>query len=565
MNILGISSLDADATAALIQRERITLSAGEERFSRVKQHAGFPGESIRFILDASRLGLKDIDAVAYPFYPWRREALMISRGLLANNLYNLFQPGGARSKFFHLAYSARFVMTSLRDHRKYHHELVENLRRLGLENRLKRIEHHLAHAASAFYTSGLEEALVVTLDAYGSDLAGSISVGSTAGIRRVHDIKFPHSLGMFYSQVTEALGFRPTRHEGKIVGLAAFGDPSVLFDEIYRRFKCAPGGYRYISGLDVQYCRGLAKKYAREDIAAAYQAVLEKVVASLVASYLERYQQKNVVLAGGVTANVKMNQRIFEIPGVKNIFIHPNMGDGGTGAGAALQVAADAGAGMKPCRLENVYFGPSYTNEEIGAELKREGLAHEYVEEIEKRVASLLAGGKVVARFNGAMEYGPRALGNRSVLYHAKDPSVNDWLNKRLGRTEFMPFAPATLFESGEQCYLNLKGAEHAATFMTITFDCTDYMKRTSPAAVHVDGTARPQLVREDVSPGFYGIIKEYHRLTGIPSIINTSFNMHEEPIVCTPSDAIRAFRLGRLEYLAIGNFLVRGPGVEDE
>ena len=157
------------------------------------------------------------------------------------------------------------------------------------------------------------------------------------------------------------------------------------------------------------------------------------------------------------------------------------------------------------------------------------------------------------------MEYGPRALGNRSVLYHAKDPSVNEWLNKRLGRTEFMPFAPATLYEFAEKCYINIKGAEHAATFMTITFDCTDYMKKTSPAAVHIDGTARPQLVHKDINPSFYKIINEYHKLTGIPSVINTSFNMHEEPIVCTPSDAIRAFKLGKLEYLAIGNYIVKG------
>ncbi len=564
MNILGISSLDADATAALVQDGRITYSAGEERFSRVKQHAGFPHESIGFILAASGLSPRDIDAVAYPFFPWRREAFMISRGLLINNLSNLFKPGSARSKFFHLAYSGRFVMTSVADHRRYHRELTTELGRLGLAGKLRRVEHHLAHAASAFYTSGLERALIVTLDAYGSDLAGSISLGSPEGIERVHDIKFPHSLGNFYSQVTEALGFKPTRHEGKIVGLAAFGDPAVLFDEVYNRFRCTPGGFTYISGLDVQYCRRLAKTYQREDIAAAYQAVLERVVVDLVSSYLQRYQMENVVLAGGVTANVKLNQRVFEIPGVRNIFIHPNMGDGGTGAGAALECAASAANGeFKPYRLENVYFGPSFGDEEIETELERGGINCERVDGIEKRIAELLASGKVVARFDGAMEYGPRALGNRSVLYHAKDPSVNGWLNKRLGRTEFMPFAPATLYEEASRCYRGVEGAEHAATFMTITFDCTEFMKRESPAAVHVDGTARPQLVRKDINPGFYEIISEYHKITGIPSIINTSFNMHEEPIVCTPADAIRAFRLGKLEYLAIGNYLVKGPGAD--
>jgi carbamoyltransferase len=158
------------------------------------------------------------------------------------------------------------------------------------------------------------------------------------------------------------------------------------------------------------------------------------------------------------------------------------------------------------------------------------------------------------------MEYGPRALGNRSILYRATEPEVNQWLNQRLGRTEFMPFAPATLFEERHRCYDNVDGAEHTAQFMTITFDCTEFMKRTCPAAVHVDGTARPQLIREDVNPSFYRILQQYYRLSGIPAVINTSFNMHEEPIVNSPRDAIRAFLQGELDYLAMGDFLVRHP-----
>jgi carbamoyltransferase len=365
-------------------------------------------------------------------------------------------------------------------------------------------------------------------------------------------------LGLFYAQVTEALGFKPTRHEGKIVGLAAYGKASVLFDEVYRRFNETDSSYTYVSSLNMKYCVDLAKKYQREDISAAYQAVLERVVTNMVAKYIKKYQQKNIVLAGGVTANVKLNQRIFEIKGIENIFIYPNMGDGGTGAGAALYCASILNEKMKPYKLRDVYFGPSFSDEEIKDVLDREGLRYRYSSTIEKDIAGLLSQGKVVARFNGAMEYGPRALGNRSILYHSKDPSVNKWLNKKLDRTEFMPFAPATLYEFREKCYEGVKGAEHAATFMTITFDCTDYMKKVSPAAIHIDGTARPQLVSEDINPSFYRIIKEYHKITGIPSIINTSYNMHEEPIVCTPFDAVRAFKLGDLDYLAIGNYMAR-------
>jgi carbamoyltransferase len=209
-----------------------------------------------------------------------------------------------------------------------------------------------------------------------------------------------------------------------------------------------------------------------------------------------------------------------------------------------------------------VFFGPQYTDAQIEDALMRAQLPFDRYPAIEPKIAALIAAGKVVARFNGRMEYGPRALGNRSILYHAKEPSVNQWLNQRLGRTEFMPFAPATLYEHRHANYQRVDGADYAAQFMTITFDCTDEMRRTCPAAVHVDGTARPQLVTATSNPGFHAILTEYYKLTGVPSVINTSFNMHEEPIVCTPDDAIRAFLQGNLDYLAIGGSLVVHPSV---
>jgi carbamoyltransferase len=282
------------------------------------------------------------------------------------------------------------------------------------------------------------------------------------------------------------------------------------------------------------------------------------VATTYVSHYLKQTGARNLVLSGGVVANVKLNQRLKEIPGVEKIFIHPNMGDGGCGTGAALLEFQGNGHLKQP--LKDVYLGPSYTADEIADALQRAALPFDRYTPIEPKIAALIAAGHVVARFNGRMEYGPRALGNRSILYHAKEPEVNQWLNQRLGRTEFMPFAPATLNEARHECYKNVDGGEYAAQFMTLTFDCTEDMKRTSPAAVHVDGTARPQLVTETSNPSFHAILTEYRKLTGIPSVINTSFNMHEEPIVCSPDDAIRAFLQGNLDYLAIGDFLVAHP-----
>ena len=205
-----------------------------------------------------------------------------------------------------------------------------------------------------------------------------------------------------------------------------------------------------------------------------------------------------------------------------------------------------------------MFCGPAYTDAEIEDALDRAGLQYEHSSETPLAIAQLVAEGKVVARFDGAMEFGPRALGNRSILYATGDPKVNDWLNRRLGRTEFMPFAPATLAERADDCYVNLDGCRHTAEFMTITFDCTEYMKQTSPAVVHIDGTARGQLVTQNANPGFHQILSEYEKLTGIPSLVNTSFNMHESPIVMSPTDAIQSFNEGKLDVLAIGSYIVR-------
>jgi carbamoyltransferase len=236
------------------------------------------------------------------------------------------------------------------------------------------------------------------------------------------------------------------------------------------------------------------------------------------------------------------------------------------GVGAALAAYYDREPRPRPntrC-LDTVYLGPAYTPTEIAAALSGSQVEFHESRDLEAEVARLLAQGAVVARFDGRLEYGPRALGNRTILYQATDPTVNDWLNVALVRTEFMPFAPAVLAEAADRCFERVDGAERTARFMTITFDCTPWMKEHCPGVVHLDGTARPQLVHAEDNPSFYRILKEYEQLTGLPALINTSFNMHEEPIVCSPQDAIRAFQLGHLDYLAIGPFIARNPAPID-
>ena len=607
MKVIGLSPLDKDSTVTLVEDGTITYAAAEERFTRVKLQDGFPWQAMHDCLERTGTDPSEVAVVTYPFLSWDEETRMFTEKLNREKAYlegqesvqttrlmreaearvpartaaipGLQHPNEKLEKGFAktLAYrvlagdsvvsrnvakrgSDQWGREAQQFHKKWQEELESALGELGLAEKLKRCEHHITHAANAYYGSGFDEALIVSLDGYGSGLAGAASIGRGGTIERIHGIDYPHSLGTFYESVTSGLGFRPSRHEGKIVGLAAYGDPRVLREVLLARVDQQPGAFRILESNNLYFARMLASQFPKIDVAAAYQHVLEQVATTYVDHYLEKTGLRNVVLSGGVVANVKLNQRIFELDRVDKIFIHPNMGDGGCGTGAAL--LEFQGHANLATPLADVYLGPSYSDDDILAALRRSQLAYDKYTPIEPKIAQLIAAGKVVARFNGRMEYGPRALGNRSILYHAREPEVNQWLNQRLGRTEFMPFAPATLHEHRHQCYLNVDGGDYAAQFMTLTFDCTEFMKRESPAAVHVDGTARPQLVTASSNPSFHQILTEYHRLTGLPSVINTSFNMHEEPIVCSPDDAVRAFLQGNLDYLAIGSFLVAHPSL---
>jgi carbamoyltransferase len=605
MKVLGISPLDKDSTVTLMEDGRVLYAAGEERFTRTKLQDGFPLQALQDALETTGTSPDAIDRVAYPFFTWEHETELfqknfaderafldesaayqtndlinqararvperrapipglrdpnerMEKGLLKKLAYRVLASEGVVSRNVAKRGSDQWSREATTFHRKWQEELESGLADIGLRQKLTRVDHHRSHAANAYYTSGFADALIVTLDGYGSGLAGSVSEGRDGKIQRIHGVEFPHSLGSFYESVTSGLGFKPSRHEGKIVGLAAYGDPAILREVLLSRFEQVDGTFKILETNNLFFARWLASQFPKIDVAAAYQHVLELVATRYVSYYVQRTGLTNLVLSGGVVANVKLNQRLKAIPGIERIFIHPNMGDGGCGTGAALlQFESEPGL----CRaIEDVYWGPSFSDDQITDALQRAQLPFTRCTHVERKVAELIADGKVIGRFDGRMEYGPRALGNRSILYHAREPEVNQWLNQRLGRTEFMPFAPATLSEKRADCYRHTEGAEHAAQFMTLTFDCTERMKRESPAAVHVDGTARPQLVTEQSNPSFYRILRAYHDLTGIPSLINTSFNMHEEPIVCSPDDAIRAFLQGHLDYLAIGEFIVRHP-----
>ncbi len=569
MIVLGIDN--SPANAAIVADGKVISAVAEERLCRKKLARGMPRQAISCVIAEAGVSPNKIDCVAVssyvdvfkseaePWLGWFEEKHSTTKAVITE-LGSTLAPiiGGMPISW------------------QMHH----NVKRFASRGRLKKLpallkevygitapvhfyDHHYCHAASAYYTSGFDQALVVTLDGGGDGRSGSVYLVENSQFKLLSSVDSFNSLGNFYSYITHLCGFKAEKHEGKITGLAALGKP--VYADILRQFigYREPGKILYsIPMFHRSALKRISEKlpvnFDRADLAASVQLILEEIGTSFIRYWLQQTGSTNLAVAGGIFANVKFNQKVHELDEVHNFFVHPAMDDTGLSAGAALAASDHYSTSKKRAYcIPNVYLGPGYSNQDIEVAIQTSGYSAQYETNIHERVARLLAQGYVIARFEGRMEYGPRALGHRSIMYQTTDPTVNDWLNKRLNRTEFMPFAPATLIEYAERCYHNLNGAENPARFMTVTFDCTPEMKTMSPSVVHVDGTARPQLVDAETSPDFYSILSAYYRLTGIPSLINTSFNMHEEPIVCSPEDAIRSFQQGNLDFLAIGNWLI--------
>jgi carbamoyltransferase len=572
MNVLGITD-GITCGAAAVRDGHIVAAVNEERLVRKKMAFGFPSRAIREVLRLARWSPGDVDRVAVA----TRDNYFANECRPWDGWFESKRDGSLRSRIFAAASLLGPSAGTVRGlGRVYHHVrrpiFVSRRRRIesilreefDVTARVAFLNHHYAHAASAYYTSGFEDALVVTLDGGGDGASSQVYEVTGGKFRRLNEVSSYDSLGNYYAYVTAVCGFKAQKHEGKITGLAAHGVPKYVdvLDGLitYRDGQIVNDGRLLFSGALPAIRQVLPPDYRREDLAASIQVHAEQLVTSYVRYWLDRVRARDVALAGGVFANVRINQRVHELESVRRLFVHPAMDDSGLAVGAALLVAHGGQPGA-PGPLPHVYVGPAYGAAEIEAALKATDLPYRYSVNVEAEVARLLAEGHVVARFNGPMEYGPRALGNRSILYSPTDPSVNEWLNVSLRRTEFMPFAPSTLEEHAGLCYENVGGATVPARFMTITFQCTPWMRERCPGVVHLDGTARPQLVSRATNRSYYTIIDEFRKRTGLPTIINTSFNIHEEPIVCSPDDAIRAFRTGHLDYLAIGDYLVKNPG----
>lgn len=451
------------------------------------------------------------------------------------------------------------------------------------------VPHHLCHASSAFWLSGFPDSTCMVYDGGMSNeewFGGVFNATQKNGITPI-DMFSCHNyanITRIYTAITAILGFTPLRHEGKITGLAAYGTSSSSCREIINEWFLHPekldglvGWTNMYSSMEipclqadplmVRRLRDELKKYSREDIAAAVQGIAEEHIINLLTKIISSNGgSRNLSLSGGLFANVKINQKASEI-GFNKLFVSPPMSDDGTALGAALQVASENPT-FSSKSVQSMFLGSSYSKREVNQLVNENEIHFTAPKNLAEEVAQLLADGLIVAIYQGAMEFGPRALGNRTILANADDFSINMSLNKKLGRTEFMPFAPVCLEEDANRLFQDMDCVKHTAEFMTVTRNCLEDMKTLCPAVVHCDGTARPQLITEQSNALVYKILTHYKRISGKPALVNTSFNVHEEPIICSPNDAIKGFFEAGLDVLILDGKvieLVKNRGVESK
>ena len=418
------------------------------------------------------------------------------------------------------------------------------------------MDHHKSHAASAYFCSPFKSAKVFTFDGKGGFKSSSyFDARNGYFFEKDFNTTF-ESLGYFYGNITKALGFKAERHEGKITGLAAYGKKTKILEYFKSFIKFQKGkinitlGDNYMPWFcekeDLSSFYSNINKYSKEDVAYAAQYILEDIICKYIKSKIKTKKNVNICLAGGVFANVKLNQKIMEIKNVKNVYIQPAMSDAGLSIGSIF-VFLNKKFLIGPKFLDNVYLGSNAPSAiKTLKSIKKNKIKYYKSDKISDILIKEFKNKNIVGFFNGRMEFGPRSLCNRSILYHCRDDTINKWINEKLHRTEFMPFAPVTIEELAPKC------------FMTMTYHCTAEFKKKCPAAVHIDGTARPQIINKKNNIVMYKILKDYLKKTGDLAVINTSFNKHEEPIVESIEDAISALKQNVVDTLIINKFICK-------
>ncbi|WP_406644761.1 carbamoyltransferase [Aliisedimentitalea scapharcae] len=592
--ILGISAFYHDSAAALVVDGHIVAAAQEERFTRIKHDAGFPHNAVEYVLDEAGLTLDQIDHIAFYDKP-----LLKFERLLETYVANA--PRGFKS--FRTAIPI-WLKEKLFQKSLLQNELKEISPGTKTRDKLLFAEHHFSHAASAFYPSPFEEAVVLTLDGVGEWATTTVAIGRGSQLDIVKELHFPHSLGLLYSAFTYYTGFRVNSGEYKLMGLAPYGTPKykdLILDTVID--VKADGTYRldqsyfdYATGLRMTNDK-FAAVFGRPvrqpdtdqldqfhmDIAASIQAVTENVVLRMTRALAAEYDIPNLCMAGGVALNCVANGHILRDGAFKNLWIQPAAGDAGGALGAA-QAAYHKELGhprivdnTKRDAMRGAYLGPMFEQSDIDARLTRSGAVFETLQddEVVEQTADALAQGKAVGWFNGRMEFGPRALGGRSILGDPRSPSMQKLLNLKVKfRESFRPFAPSVLREDVGEWF----DLDDDSPYMLLVDQVRDARQREMsegekalfgieklnvvrseiPAVTHIDYSARIQTVHADTNPRYHQLISAFKQRTGCPLVVNTSFNVRGEPIVCTPEDAFHCFMGTDIEWLVVGNAVLR-------
>ena len=575
--VLGLSgALNHDPSAALYIDNELVAAAEEERFIRDKHAKGkMPLESAKFCMEYAGVKPEDIDVVAVPFAPI--SIFSKARWHFAKRYW--YAPDRALDALFN----------GNRRYRRYRNRIFDLLTELGIDKdriEFEPVEHHLAHASSAYHLSGIEgKVAIMGVDGKGEYATTFFGYGENGQIHKIKEFYDPDSLGGLYGAMTEYLGFEMLDGEYKVMGMAPYGDPtkydfSQLIDYDGKNFKVntklvnTVGVRRYKeNGVGFYFSPKLIEWLGpkREgdiadepyiDYAAVMQNLYETVVLKLMDYYLGDILKEtgNMVFSGGGALNVKLNQKIIARPEVKQLWVQPASGDAGTAVGAASYALVKRG--IQPDKMEHVYLGPKYTNEECIEACKShpENPDYEIIENVPEIIAKILADGNPVSWFQGRMEFGPRALGGRSILGCPSAPGVADRINEQIKfRERWRPFCPSMLDRVAPEMFK----IDHPAPFMTFTFEVEEEWKTRVPEVVHEDGTARAQALKRDFNPRYYDLMLEMEKLTGNGVVLNTSLNRRGEPMICSPTDALNMFFGSDLQYLIMENVLVVKGGVK--
>lgn len=570
MLTLGINAAFHDSSAVLVDDGKVVFAQEEERYTRIK-HAKrpipfsayeLPFHAINACLKAAGIDLRDINHIAYSFDPFLRLGPYANSKRISLPLEPSAHP---IPEEWEAAWDPLFLAS-----------IVNAPRHLvgGVPHPFKRkwagvrpdgpfhwhfIEHHLAHAASAFLPSPFENAAIVTIDGRGELATTTFSVGEGCHIERLSQVNYPNSIGLLYEGVTEHLGFLPSSDEYKVMAMASFGRP--VFKDVFRNMiRMGNHGTYTLQPVDLKEVLGPSRAPGEPlmdrhmDVARSLQDVLEEVVLEILLWVFEKTKAKNLCLAGGVALNCVLNSAIKDRGPFERVWVQPAAGDAGTALGAALWVDAKERGFTNRCEvMEHAYLGPSYSDSEIQELLDFSKVGYSKPENRLEILADLLASGKILGWFEGRSEFGPRALGARSILASPIVPEMKERLNALKDREDFRPVAPCILKEEAPRWFLG--GC--ASPFMLFTFPVRPEQAHKIPAALHVDGTARIQTVTSQHNPSMYDLIQAFARRTGIPILINTSFNTKGEPIVLTPEDALRCFFSSPLDALSLGPFLI--------